>query len=102
MIAAVEPDDQPTEPFAFFVNMKSDGENMLNGDCTNCGAKNVPIMTHRCEPCVIYKDSLGHEYHVPFSQVDEFERRRRKLLIAKIVILTGILGTLLYWSWFHG
>ena len=46
-----------------------------------------------------YRDGLGHVYDIPPEHVEAFERRRRPLLIASIVIKLIVLAGLLALGW---
>jgi hypothetical protein len=46
-----------------------------------------------------YRDGLGHVYDIPPEHVEEFERRRRPLLIAAILIKCLILAGILAIAW---
>ena len=43
-----------------------------------------------------YKDGLGYVYDVPDEDVEEFEMRRRPLLIASIVIKLIVFASLVW------
>ena len=48
-----------------------------------------------------YRDGLGHVYEIPDEHVPAFERRRRPLLLASILIKCIILAVLLAIAWSH-
>ena len=48
-----------------------------------------------------YRDGLGHVIDVPEYLVPAFERRRRPLLVAAIIVKCIILAVLLAIAWSH-